>query len=155
MLLSLVMWVGGLVFFPVIAQAAFSVLPATHLAGLLVRRALVELHWMGIVSGIVFLFSSLAYEWLNGVSPRLLSARNVLVAFMLALTLISQFEIIPRMERLRTSVQDFDAIPENDPVRVSFNALHGWSTRLEAGVLLLGLIVVGITSNLLSTSKSS
>jgi hypothetical protein len=156
MLLSLVVWVGGLIFFPVVAQTAFGLLfDAPHLAGLVVRTALLELHWMGIVSGIVFLFSSLAYEWLSRGSPRLLSARNVLVASMLALTLTSQFEILPRMEKLRTSVQDFDAIPGNDPVRVSFNALHVWSTRLEAGVLLLGLIVVGITSNLLSTTKSS
>jgi hypothetical protein len=155
MLLSLVVWVGGLIFFPVVAQTAFSVLPAPHLAGSVVRNALIELHWMGIVSGIVFLSSCLAYDWLSRGSLQLGSTRNVLVVFMLALTLISQFEIIPRMERLRNSVQDFDAIPGNDPARVSFNALHAWSTRLEAGVLLLGLIVVGITSNLLSTSKSS
>jgi len=155
MLLSLVVWVGGLVFFPVVAQTAFSVLPAPHLAGLVVRNALIELHWMGIVSGIVFLFSSLLYEWLSGGSPRLLSARNVLVACMLALTLVSQFEIIPRMESLRTSVRDFDCVPANDPARMSFSALHAWSTRLEAGVSLLGIIVVGIMSGQLARSKSS
>jgi hypothetical protein len=155
MLLSLVVWVGGLIFFPVVAQTAFSVLPAPHLAGSVVRNALIELHWMGIISGAVFLFSSLGYDWLSAGSPQLLSARNVLVVLMLALTLISQFGVIPRMETLRTSVEDFDSAPANDPVRISFNALHIWSTRLEAGVLLLGLVVVGITSNLLSTSKSS
>ena len=154
-LLSLVVWVGSLAFFPVVAQTAFSVLPVTHLAGLVVRNALIELHWMGIVSGIVFLFGSLAYDWLSRGSTQFLSARNVLVACMLALILTSQFEIIPRMETLRTSIQDFDSLPPNDPIRITFNALHVWSTRLEAGVLLLGLIVVGITSNLLSTSKSS
>jgi Domain of unknown function (DUF4149) len=156
MLLSLVVWVGGLIFFPVVAQTAFGLLfDAPHLAGLVVRTALLELHWMGIVSGIVFLFSSVAHEWLRGRSPRLWSARNVLVACMLALTLTSQFEIIPRMERLRTSVRDFSSVLENDPVRVSFNALHAWSTGLEAGVLLLGLIVVGIMSGQLARDISS
>ncbi len=155
MLLSLVVWVGGLVFFPVVAQTAFSVLPAPHLAGLVVRNALIGLHWMGIISGAVFLFSSLGYGWLNRGSLQLGSTRNVLMLLMLALTLVSQFEIIPRMEKLRTCVQDFDATPGNDPVRVSFKELHVWSTRLEAGVLLLGLIVVGLTSNLYSTSKSA
>jgi hypothetical protein len=155
MLLSLVVWVGGLAFFPVVAQTAFSVLPSRHLAGLVVRQSLVELHWMGIVSGIVFLFSSLAYDWLSGGSPRLLRARNVLVGCMLALTFVSQFEIIPRMDRLRTSVQDFDSVPANDPIRITFNALHVWSARLEAGVLLLGLIVVGIVSGQLARGKSS
>ena len=32
MLLSLIVWLGGLIFFPVVAQTAFSVLPAQHLA---------------------------------------------------------------------------------------------------------------------------
>ena len=58
MLLALIVWVGGLIFFPVLAGTAFSVLPSPHLAGLVVRRSLIILHWMGIVSGIVFLVTS-------------------------------------------------------------------------------------------------
>jgi hypothetical protein len=38
MLLSLVAWIGGLIFFPVVAQTAFSVLPTRQLAGLVVRH---------------------------------------------------------------------------------------------------------------------
>jgi hypothetical protein len=38
MLLSLVTWIGGLIFFPVVAQTAFSVLPTRQLAGLVVRH---------------------------------------------------------------------------------------------------------------------
>ena len=50
MLLALIVWVGGLIFFPVSRERVFSVLPSAHLAGLIVRRTLVILHWMGIVS---------------------------------------------------------------------------------------------------------
>ena len=62
MLLSLIVWLGGLIFFPVVAQTAFSVLPTRHLAGSVVGRSLGILHWMGMVSGVVFLVSSLLLQ---------------------------------------------------------------------------------------------
>ena len=65
---------------------------------------------------------------------------------MLALTLISQFGISPKMATLRVSMLDTNSVAATDPVRVQFNALHGWSTRLEGGVLLLGLVVVYLTA---------
>ena len=61
MLLSLIVWLGGLIFFPVVAQTAFSVLPTRHLAGSVVSRSLGALHWMGLVSGVVFLISSMIH----------------------------------------------------------------------------------------------
>jgi len=146
MLLSLIVWVGGLIFFPVVAGTAFSVLPTTHLAGLLVRRSLVTLHWMGIVSGLVFLVSSMLFNRLSNGSARVFAARHALVCLMLELTLISQFGIIPRMDTLRASVGEIDSVPVDSPVRMQFNSLHVWSTRLEGGVLLLGLLVVYLTS---------
>jgi hypothetical protein len=65
---------------------------------------------------------------------------------MLALTLISQFGIIPRMEALRASIGQIDAVPLNDPARMQFDGLHVWSTRVEGGVFLLGLVVVYLTA---------
>ena len=42
---------------------------------------------------------------------------------------------------------EIDAVPMTDPARVQFNALHMWSTRLEIGVLVLGLAVLYITAH--------
>ena len=67
---------------------------------------------------------------------------------MLALTLISQFGISPKMASLRASMGEIDSVSPTDPARVQFNALHVWSTRLEGGVFLLGLIVVYLTAAL-------
>jgi hypothetical protein len=139
MVLSLIVWVGGIVFFPVVAQTAFSVLPTRHLAGLVVARSLGILHWMGIVSGIVFLASSLLYSRLSSGSAQVFAARNILVCLMLALTLISHFGVIPRMDALRASIGEIDSVPVDNPIRLQFDALHHWSTRLESGVMLLGL----------------
>ena len=150
MLLSLIVWLGGLIFFPVVAQTAFTVLPTRHLAGLVVRRSLGILHWMGIVSALTFLVSSLLYSRLSKGTVHGLAARNVLVCLMLALTLISQFAIIPRMDTLRASLGEIDSAPADNPARVQFDALHGWSTRVEGGVLLLGLVVAYLVSRSLA-----
>ena len=59
MLLSLIVWLGGVIFFAVLAPTLFSVLPTRHLAGSVVAPMLTKIHWMGIVSGITFLISSM------------------------------------------------------------------------------------------------
>src|SRR6266849_10376535 len=149
MLLSLVVWLGGLIFFSfVVAPTLFSVLPTRHLAGSVVSRSLGALHWMGLVSGVVFLISSMTHARLAIGSAHPLAARHILLYIMLALTLISQFGISPKMASLRASMGEIDSVSPTDPARVQFNALHVWSTRLEGGVFLLGLIVVYLTAAL-------
>ena len=148
MLLSLVVWIGGLVFFAfVLAPTAFQVLPNTHLAGNVVGRALAKLHWLAVFSGIVFLISSLLYNRVTQGSPHVFAARHVLIVVMLALTLFSQYWIIPHMDTLRATVSDFAAVPLNDPARVQFDTLHAWSTRVEGAVLILGLVAIYLTAN--------
>ena len=154
MLLSLVCWIGGLIFFAfVLAPTAFSipaVLPNTHLAGNVVGRALSKLHWIAIFSGIVFLFSSLLYSRFTDGTPHVFASRHILLCLMLALTLISQFGIMPRMDALRASLGEVSAAPIDNPARIRFDALHVWSTRVEGAVLLLGLVVVYLTAQQLA-----
>jgi uncharacterized membrane protein len=148
MLLSLIFWIGGLIFFAfVLAPTAFQVLPSTHLAGNVVGRALSKLHWIAILSGVVFLVSSLLYSRLTDGTAHVFAGRHVLLCLMLTLTLLSQFWIMPRMDTLRAQVVDFASVPVDNPARVQFDALHVWSTRVEAAVLLLGLVVVYLTAS--------
>jgi uncharacterized membrane protein len=152
MLLSLVAWIGGLIFFAfVLAPTVFApgVLPNTHLAGNVVGRALGKLHWIAIVSGLIFLASSLFYSRITEGNAHVFALRHVLICGMLGLTLLSQFWIIPRMNTLRATVSDFATVPIDDPVRVQFDALHVWSTRVEGAVLLLGLVAIYLTASAL------
>jgi hypothetical protein len=147
MLLSLIVWIGGIIFFAaVVTRTAFSVLPTHHLAGNVVNRSLASLHWMGLFSGVLYLASSLIYSKLSQGSLNTLSWRHLLLCVMLILTLASQFGISPRMAELRASAGDLDSIAATDPIRVEFNSLHAWSTRIEGTVLLLGLVVVYLTA---------
>jgi uncharacterized membrane protein len=147
MLLSLVVWIGGLIFFAfVLAPTAFTILPTTHLAGNVVGRALGKLHWIAIISGMAFLISSLLYSRLTDGAAHVFAARHILLCLMLALTLISQFGIIPRMDVLRASLGEVSTAPLDNPQRIQFDTLHVWSTRVEGAVLLLGLVVVYLTA---------
>ncbi len=151
MLLSLVVWLGGLIFFSfVLAPTVFSVLPMRHLAGSVVTRSLAALHWMGIVSGIVFAASSMAYSHLTRGAAHPFAAHHLLVYLMLALTLASQFGISPKMQALRTSMGTIDDVPHEDPRRVAFKRLHVWSTRLEGGVFFAGLVLLFLTARRLA-----
>jgi uncharacterized membrane protein len=152
MLLSLVAWIGGLMFFAfVLAPTVFApgVLPNTHLAGNIVGRALGKLHWIAIVSGIMFLATSLAYSYITEGIADIFAMRHILVGLMLALTLFSQFWIIPRMDTLRAQVADFSTVAIDNPLRMQFDALHVWSTRVEGAVLLLGLVLIYLTASAL------
>jgi uncharacterized membrane protein len=145
MLLALVVWVGGIIFFAfVMAPAAFAVLPSHQLAGNVVNRVLPTLHWMGVVSGVVFLVAGMvaSRSGSGGGHP----ARYLLVVLMIVLTLTSQVGVMHRMDRLRAEMGTIDALAPSDARRVEFNRLHGWSTRIEGTVLLLGLAVVYLTA---------
>ncbi len=148
MLLALIVWIGGLIFFAfVLAPTVFTIpaiLPNTALAGNVVSRSLTVLHWMGIASGVVFLICSVLYNRAKLARFKPLALSNLLVLFMLVLILISQFAIIPRMHVLRAQMQSAGGLEGSD--RIEFDHLHEWSTRLETGVLVIGLAVVVLTA---------
>src|SRR5258706_4059034 len=142
MLLAMVVWLGGLILFAfVVAPTVFSpgLLPTRHLAGEIVGRSLGALHWMGIVSGVIFLISSAIYSRRTVGSARPLAGRHLLIALMLLLTLISQFAISPKMHALRAEAGVIDNIPLDSTLRMEFDRLHVWSEEFEEAVLLLGL----------------
>ena len=103
---------------------------------------------MGTISGFVFLTTSLLYNRFISGAAHAFDTRHMLICLMLALTLISQFAIIPRMDTLRTAMPgEIDSVPADNPARMQFDVLHVWSTRLERGVLLLGLVVAYLTAS--------
>ena len=147
MLLALIAWIGGILFFAaVLAPTVFRVLPTREMAGNVVSPSLTALHWIGIVSGVVFLAASLLLDRIKYARFKPLALINVLALLMLAITLFSQFSISPRMMTLRAEMTPIDNLPITDARRVEFNRLHQWSTRAEGSVFFLGLVVVVLTA---------
>lgn len=153
MLLSLVVWIGGLIFFAfVMAPALFNpaVLPTRQLAGNVVSRTLGTLHWMGLSCGIVFAITSLIDSHVTNGSASPFAVRHLLIYLMIILTLVSMFGVAARMEDLKRQMVVIDNVPHDDPRRVEFNQLHVWSTRLEGSVLVLGVALLFLTARRLS-----
>ena len=145
-LYAIALWVGGLVFFVVVAQVAFSTLPSTHEAGMVVRGSLLMLHNIGTIAGFVYLILTLL---LLGLGDRRTArfAEFALAAAMIGLTSYSQFSIIPRMEQDRASLGgEVDTSPADAPAHLDFNRLHRLSTNVEGGVLLCGLVVLALAA---------
>src|SRR5271156_6710305 len=141
-LLLVVLWLGGVMFFPVVAASAFGSIADTHVAGTIVRKCLLALHYEGLFAGALIVVLLLIAQ-AAGALRRNVAAPVVVTLIMLGLTAFSQFWIIPKMEGYRIAAGGaIDAVDRADPNRVAFNKLHGWSTKLEEGVLLGGVVLV-------------
>jgi len=141
-LLLVVLWLGGVMFFPVVAASAFSSTTDTHLAGTVVRKCLMALHYEGLFAGaLIVILLLIAHA--AGAFRRSVIAPVAVTLVMLALTSFSQFWIIPRMESYRIAAGGaIDAADRGNPDRVAFNKLHVVSERVEVGVLLGGILLV-------------
>lgn len=153
MLLALVLWLGGLMFFAfVVAPTVFhpGILPTRDLAGNVVNRSLGILHLTGLVCGVVFVIASMILSKLTAGSAQPFAPAHVLIYIMLILTLVAQFGVAPKMAALRANMGVIDNISPTDARRVAFDNLHHWSTRLGGGILILGLGVLLLTARRLS-----
>jgi uncharacterized membrane protein len=149
LLLSLVLWLGGILFFAVaVAPSVFSVLTPVEggrlLAGNIVNRSLGILHWMGITCGIAFLLCS------SALARRFINAENILALAMIVLTAISQFVVSARMAGIRAQAGSLERLAMSDPLRLQFARLHQVSTALEGVIFLLGLVVIVMVSRRLA-----
>ena len=153
--LSLIIWIGAEIFFPVVAAITFNTLrPDTHTAGTIVGQLLRILHGMGLVAGMVALaVLALAPAW--GIyKPRAVLVPMVLLVLMIAATAYSQFGIIPSMERDRIAAGGaIDTAEPANPTTIHFNKLHKRSELVEEAVLLMGLVTVVLVA-LAETTRS-
>jgi len=151
LILSLVVWVGGIIFFSfVVAPTAFSVLPAQEIAGVVVGQSLGVLHRIGLACGVIFLAATFLGRFRQG------KALRVLIGLMLLSTAFSQFRITPQMETIRAAVGGpIQALPRQDAGRATFDRLHKTSVILEGIVLVAGVGAIGILARETQASAPS
>ena len=146
--LSLIVWLGAEIFFPIVAAITFNTLqPDTHAAGTIVGQLIRILHGMGLICGMVALaVLALAPAW-GIVKPRAVLAPMILLVVMIACTAYSQFGIIPAMERDRIAAGGaIDATDTSNSITQHFNRLHNRSEHVEETILLLGLATVALVA---------
>jgi uncharacterized membrane protein len=144
-LLTMVIWVGGLIFFAFVeAPTAFRVMGTTRQFAQLIGDSISELNRLGHVCGFIFLIAT-AMVWLRAWRRRrwLLIAQIVLVVLMIAATMYVQAAILPAMERDRIAAGgDITTAPATNPARLDFERLHPLSEKVEGSALFLGLGVI-------------
>ncbi|MFI5231557.1 MAG: DUF4149 domain-containing protein [Gemmatimonadales bacterium] len=130
-------WIGAAVMTAgVVAPSAFAVLPSGAMAGALVGRVLGALFAAGIVVGVAVAVMLAAPSRAAGPSRK---------AFISALVVaagcgFAQFVVTPKLDRLRVRIGGpVDALAANDPRRVAFGLLHGYSVA-GLGLALAGAI---------------
>lgn len=136
-------WVGSIIYLSfVVAPGAFGVLQSRDQAGLMVGYSLARLHYLGVVAAVLYLLAGLvlAPSLKAFVQPPMIG-----VVLMLALTLVSQTRVTPRLAELRTEMVSVDATPKGNPLRMEFDRLHQTSVRIEVTVLLIGIVALFLT----------
>lgn len=144
-LLSIVIWVGGILFFAfVLAPVAFHLLPSQHLAGIVVGGTLRVLDIIGLISGLVFCAATvLLFRESLSEHKRRYEAQILLTAIMLLGTAYLHANILPAMEIDRTTAGgDIESLPVISPAKTHFEKLHKRSERAEGAILFCGLGVV-------------
>jgi hypothetical protein len=135
------LWLGAAVFFTAaVAQSAFAVLPSRELAGAIVNKTLAILNYSGIITGLILLASSIfRTEKVNRVK---LWVEQGLLLFLTAACAFGQFVIGARLHNLRLQIhRPIDEIAADDPLRIAFGALHGYSVAVLAFAMLAALVV--------------
>lgn len=134
-LLTLVCWLGGMVFFTVlVAPVVFKVLPMAE-AGKLVGMLFPRYYLLGYICGAIGFI--LAVYLCAARMPRMwwaMAALALLIA--LGLTIYAGAVVRPRVDALRTVTEEANP----DPARhAEFDRLHRLSVMLNGGVMLLNL----------------
>jgi len=91
-LFALVLWIGGVVSFPLIASEVFRSGADPHVADTIIARSLHDLHFEGIWTGIAFLvllFAAYKFKAL----PRSVLPAAIVTVILLALTVFSLYGI--------------------------------------------------------------
>jgi len=146
--LALVVWLGGMVVLgAIIAPATFQVLQARApeigraLAGELFGTILARFHYVAYACGGTLLISIGAMAVL-GPRPRAFAVRLGLITVMLLVSLYSGFIVLRSIDAIQLEAGRLPSLlPAGDPLRVRFDDLHQWSTRLMM-VNIVGALVL-------------
>ncbi len=152
-ILLIAAWLGAAIFFSAtVAPSAFGVLRAAEvanpreIAGAIVNRTLSVVNTAGFAVGLLALILAFPLRKLYG--PRAFVIQLMLLGLMTLTTGIGQWVIAAKMRALRLAMDaPIDSVSLNDPNRVAFATLHGYSVAALSIAIIAGLIVYFLLSN--------
>lgn len=128
-------WLGAAVFFIVVAQAAFKVLPTGEMAGNLVSATLMILNISGFVIGLFLFLTSLVKG--QGFNAAQVWVERVLTVVLALACGIGEFVFGFWLSSIKVRMGvPIDSVPKDDALRMQFDNLHEYS----AWVLIVGMV---------------
>jgi hypothetical protein len=156
-LILLACWFGAALFFgAVVAPAAFSVLRsfglanANEIAGSIVTRSLSVINVAGFLIALLLLLSLII--WRNSAGRLSFIVECVSLGVVLLATAAGHWVIAARMRALRAAmVLPIDQIAADDPRRLEFGALHGYSVNALGLAMIAALVALVLMARNLRT----
>jgi hypothetical protein len=147
-LILLAAWVGAALFFgAVVAPAAFGVLRsfglsnANEIAGSIVTRSLSVVNIAGFVIALILLITLILRR--NYASRLSFIVECICLGVIALTTAVGHWFIAARMRALRAAmVLPIDQIAADDPRRIAFNSLHGYSVNVLSLAMIAALVAM-------------
>lgn len=138
-ILSLATWIGSIVFFSFFAAPAIFKTLDRDKAGEVVGVIFPRYYGIGYVCAPL----ALAALWLGGVQ-NLMDARCVLLLLMAGASMVAGKVVGPKARNLKELIKKNPA--NKDAAQAKFDQLHSISVKLNATVLVLGLVLLWFTA---------
>ena len=140
LLLTLVLWIGGIVFFSFIASpSVFKILPREQ-AGQVVSDMFPKYHLLGYASCLIALGCLVGLRQLGAVQSG--RAAMIVLVLMGGIQVTMGTMIGPKVIDARDAVKSAASGPEKDRLEKQFRGLHGVSMILNLVLLILGLVLL-------------
>jgi hypothetical protein len=152
-LLLLALWLGAAIFFSaVVAPSVFRVLRALDLpnaneiAGTIVTRTLSVVNISGCFLGLLLIISLFVFR--ESYRRRSLVLEIVTLMILSLTTGLGEWVIAAKMRGLRAAMRlPIDQVALNDPNRLAFAALHGYSVAALGVAIIAALIAFFVIAN--------
>lgn len=142
-LLSIIIWIGGIIFFSFIgAPSIFKSLPPEY-AGKAVGAIFPKYYPMGYISGFIAFACMIFSAAKTGHWPIF---KILLVLIMLTFTIYSSLVIHPRVRALKEEMQTLAGTTDMTTIREEFERTHKASVINNGIVLFLGILLVIATA---------
>ncbi|MBI3399485.1 MAG: DUF4149 domain-containing protein [Deltaproteobacteria bacterium] len=140
-LLSLVIWVGGIIFFSFIAAPSiFKVLPR-ETAGDVVGDIFPKYWMMGYICSITALVTIIALSFLGRTYPWV---RIGLLVLMVGMTFYSGLAVGAKAREVKAQIHTTEDPAKKEMLRAEFKTMHKRSAILNGIILAFGLVVIFI-----------
>lgn len=140
-LLLLGMWLGAAVLFSfAVAPSAFAVLPARELAGAIVTRIIGVVNVGGCIIALLLLATAFA-RGRGAATKRARGVEVIALALVALATGVGHWVVGARMSALRVALgRPIDEVAADDPLRLAFNSLHGYSVAMMTTAMLAAVV---------------